>query len=768
MKAKQLFSWLLIASMTASLTACASTDSTESTTQQTVPTVETTVSETVSPAGPQSYTSSAKGFGGDVTVTITMDNGQITEIAVDGPDESAGIGSRAVEAMPQMILDAQSADVDNVSGATVSSTAIRTAAQAAINQANGITVSDVTMTPGTYTASAIGYGGKITVHVTVSETAIEDIVVDDSERIEMALTVPGKNSYTHYDEAPQIFQTVQTALPERILAAQSVNVDAICGATASSQGVMTAVKDALTQAGADLSLMFTAEPAQSTAVETYDADIIVVGGGTAGTMAAARATENGAKVVLIEKSGRIGGTGSISSGPACLENDMQLEVGMQFNVEGFIAEWGKQTHYTGNTSLFTKFINNTADTVDWLASKGFEWELPSNAVVNNSATNFSAYWVLWVPYHYSVNTMTVYNYFEKLVSDVDTILYETTAEELITDESGAVIGVKATKWDGTEVIVNAKSVIVSTGGIAGSDELMEKYNGGKDYLILGLTQNTGDGLRMMTEVGAAEKNIGGACTHVVGLKNVPQGFDDYDTAIPYTLAISATMLKVNQQGTRFMDENGMKLSLTQACNTMFAQGDYYWTLVSEKQLAELKESGLAGTGITSTPGGTSFTYEPLPIDYAMTNIETVLDAGVETGMCVKADSLEELSAFMDTQYDILSYNVSLYNEYCEAGEDLLFHKDATLLDTVGEENQTWYAIKTYPSIYSALGGVATDEFMRVLDTDGQIIPGLYAAGIDAIGNILDGVAYTDLMGIAVGWGFNSGKFAADHASAALK
>ena len=181
------------------------------------------------------YEATAAGFGGDVKVTMTFDGDRIIAVEAEGPSETAGIGSRAIEQLPDAILEAQSADVDGIAGATFTSKAIRLAAQECIDQAKGVTEEvTVKMVPGTYVGQGIGFRISIplTVSVTVSEDRIEEIVVDQVNTA---------------DTAAFIQTVIDTQLP-RMLEYQSVSVDAVSGATATGNAVRQAVEAALVQA----------------------------------------------------------------------------------------------------------------------------------------------------------------------------------------------------------------------------------------------------------------------------------------------------------------------------------------------------------------------------------------------------------------------------------------------------------------------------------------------------------------------------------------
>lgn len=259
---------------------------------------------------PGTYTATAAGFGGDVTVTVTVDESAITDVKVEGEDETPAIGGVAVANMPAAILAAGGSDVDATTGATVTSTAILTALDAALAQASGTDLA-AKMAPGTYTAQAYGFQqiSPITVTVTVDETSIQDIEFDGNL------------------DSVAMIRAVNTYLLPRIVENQSVGVDAITGATATSNAVLTAARDCLEQAlvaggssAAAITSFLTPEP-KVEAQKTIDVDVLVVGMGAAGISAATAAAEAQqaagvpVSVLAIEKSGRYGGTGAFTGEP---------------------------------------------------------------------------------------------------------------------------------------------------------------------------------------------------------------------------------------------------------------------------------------------------------------------------------------------------------------------------------------------------------------------------------------------------------------------
>lgn len=216
------------------------------------------------------YTSSADGFGGQITVTMSFDESSITDVTVDGPDETEGIGSNAVEQLPEKILEAQSADIDSISGCTVSSTAILAAAKDCIAQASGTASSG--FTAGTYTETVNGRNAAITVEVVLTDEEIQQVTV------------------TSHSETESVASVALERIPAAIVENQTTKVDNVTGATVTSNAIKQAVNNAITEAGGSTASL--PEEYAKPGEEIEDtADIIVVGGGGAGMAAATAALQ---------------------------------------------------------------------------------------------------------------------------------------------------------------------------------------------------------------------------------------------------------------------------------------------------------------------------------------------------------------------------------------------------------------------------------------------------------------------------------------------
>ncbi|MCI5958016.1 MAG: FAD-dependent oxidoreductase, partial [Clostridiales bacterium] len=235
-----------------------------------------------------------------VKVSVTVSESAITDLEIDVSGETAGLGTEVAQPMKDAILAAQSADVDGVSGATVSSDAVKAAVQKCLDEASGAAAWDGSYTAGTYTATATGRNGALTLEVTFSESAITDVKVTD------------------HKETFGLGYGVSTApidmLPGQIVASQSLAVDAVTSATVTSNAIKQAVADCVAQAGGDAeALKAVAEQAKAEDA-AYEADVVIVGAGAAGLAAANTALEAGANVLVLEKAGVTGGSTVRSGG----------------------------------------------------------------------------------------------------------------------------------------------------------------------------------------------------------------------------------------------------------------------------------------------------------------------------------------------------------------------------------------------------------------------------------------------------------------------
>lgn len=666
-------------------------------------------------AAVQEFSSTSKGYGGDVQVTLSVEGEKIISIKAEGEKETKDIGGKALEELPKKILEANALDVDTISGATTTSNAILTAAKSAYAKATGKEVKEG-FKPGTYEGEAYGHGSTIRVSVKVDEDKIEAIDVLSQK------------------ETPILYDAAESKVVSAILEKQSLEVDGVTGVTVSSKAIVSAVANALTDAVEDpMTLYKKVETATSEKLEIKkEADVVVVGGGGAGLVAAISAAEEGASVIVVEKAEFLGGNlavfGGIYNSPDAEKQDsLDMSEGEISMIEEAISatpenddhaqamaavkadyeEWkangskglfdseswfGLQTWNSGD-----KVANKTlVDTMATLADDGFNWLKEIGVEFTDSITQGAG--SLYRRTHGAVKpngSGFIDAYVEKLESfgDQVEIMMLTEAEEFIMD-GNSVVGVKAIDKDGNTILLSADNgVVLSTGGFAGNVELRQKYAEGEKWENLGesvLTTNlnpiTGDGIVMSEKIGAQFVDM-----EHIQLLHLGNPFTGSTTGvIPYKGRSAEEVIFVNAEGNRFIAEDERRDVI---CNAILKQeGAFYWMIHDSKNIDPKSD---------------------------------VVESYIKGKYLYRADTLDELAELIEIPAENLKKSVKLYNEAVTSGVDELTGR--RLLEVAIEEGP-FFAAKRVPSAHHTMGGVKIDENAQVFDQSGSIIPGLFAAG----------------------------------------
>lgn len=559
---------------------------------------------------------------------------------------------------------------------------------------------------GTFTGvgdSDIGGAGSIEVSVTVDEngavTAVEVTKNGDTEGI----------------STPAVEQ-----IPGLIVEMQSANVDAVSGATKTSEAIMAAVLDAVKKAGLDEAAWTEKKEKVVERAEDVEltADVVIIGAGGAGLAAAVQANQNGSSVIVLEKMGKVGGNTILAGGALNAVND-RSEQAISYNDS---VQWHYQQtlsggDYQGDPVLVHTLVSNAWDGVQWLMDLGMEFQ-------DETAGLFTVTGGLWPRAHKPVEPLgtgffTTYTKYIDSHENVDVML-NTKAEELTVGEDGRVNGVIATGETGNTVTVHAnKGVIMATGGFAKSVELRQAFNCqwadlGADIRSTNHEGATGDGIKMMQKLGADFVQMG-------NIQLLPLGD-------PKTGSLSGniehdveTRVFVNKEGLRFVDEGGRRDDMT---NALFAQTDTTMFIVMD-----------------------SDTY---PTGDELNNFGETANQLVEAGRAYKADTLEELAEKIGVPADALVSSITEYNRHAKGG-DLEGQPDEFGRTLYGTPIDTapFYAAARVPTVHHTMGGVHINEFCQVINENGAVIPGLYAAGEVTGGihgtNRLGGNALTDTV-----------------------
>ena len=482
------------------------------------------------------------------------------------------------------------------------------------------------------------------------------------------------------NETPGIGSVAVEQLPGAIVAANSIAVDGIAGATVTSNAIKDAIKQALADAGIDAAPFEVAPEAAAAAektAETLDCDVVIVGAGGAGLTAAVRATQAGAKVLVLEKMPFVGGNSlKASGGMNCADTKFQAALDItDSGVPEFIEDTMNGGHGINDLALVTTMAENSAEAVDWLESIGAP--LPKVA-----ATGGTVHKYLHSPEDGNpVGEYLVAKLDEEAKKNGIEVMLNTTATEILMD-GGAAVGVKANDA-AHEYTINAKAVVLATGGFGATFDLMCSFN---PSLANAVTTNhpgaTGDGILMAEAVGAATVDMDQIQLH-------PTVYQATSMLVSEKMRSLGAIL-VNQNGVRFTNDLATRDAVSNA--ELQQPGGYAW-IIFDQNLVDNNKSAAK--------------Y-------------------IEQGMAVTGDTYEALAEAMNVDAEAFVKTMETWNEAVATGVDAEFGRnngmDADL------STAPFYAIQIAPGIHHTMGGVKIDTATRVIDTEGQPIPGLFAAG----------------------------------------
>ena len=563
-------------------------------------------------------------------------------------------------------------------------------------------------TPGTYTGTAAGKNGDVKVEVTFSANAIDSVKV------------------VEHSETPSISDGAIENIPTAIVEHQSLAVDTVSGATVTSEAILNAVADAVAQAGGDVEALKNAavESGEKEAKE-LSADAVVVGGGGAGMAAATRLAQLGKSVILVEKSGFLGGAISVSGGnQVVMGSQLQVDNGVSDDsVESMVADFEANGANKNNKEILTLFAENVGATTDWLvASCGITYEEGLHQLGEYSHNRELAY------------TGGGAGFAEAMRKAVDEagvqVLLNTKAESLITD-NGAVVGVKASSSD-ADYTITAGSVVMATGGYGANKDMLTDEM--KSALYYGPASSTGEGIQMAQAVGAQTANMEYG-------KRYPNGIEVSEGMAKSTIAgniVGWTMsaILVNKDGNRVVNEKASNRTILEE-ELKQEGGELY--LLMDAETFEAWKAKLAPAGISDA------------------DIEKYLEAnGTTTPVFAHGETLEEAAAAAGINADNLKATVEKYNSFVAKGSDDDFGRAADYLTkTIGEG--PYYIVEQKPRFATTMGGLVINTSMQVLNESGEPITGLYAAGEDC-GQVMGDDSPS---GANNAWALTSGKLAAE-------
>lgn len=535
-------------------------------------------------------------------------------------------------------------------------------------------------TAGTYPVTVNGRNGEMTIEVTFTDSAIEHVAV------------------TAHQETAGISDAAIEQIPEAIVNNQSLAVDAIAGATITSDAIIEAVALAVEQAGGDVGALQTAAERQtSTETVTMAADVVVVGAGGGGLTAAVSLAQQGISVALLEKMSFPGGATVTCGGGLTVAATAELkELGEHDDpsvLEAYVAEHGNNLNIPELTHIFAY---ESGPAVDYLRGLGVEITYSSEPSPRSNPS-----YALYSMNNGGAGFIATISEIAKQTENLQYML-STDVKELLTDESGAVTGVRALAADGTTYVISAKAVVLATGSYSGNDDIVSTYYL-PDTINTAPVYLTADGILMAQEVGAA-------VNHLEWVEVSPAGIATSEHAGTYTssqASITSTTgsIIVNQSGVRVMNEEA---SSAEQIEVYKAQENHaVYLVMNQNGYDQLK-----GAGINF--GHVFFTAEDVDGWLAQDSIYPIM---------VKGDTAAEAAEAAGIDGAALTETIARYNEIVAAGEDTDFGH------TVSEPIEgPIYILELRLRHSKALGGLIADENLQILDTDGNPIPNLYGVG----------------------------------------
>ena len=569
-------------------------------------------------------------------------------------------------------------------------------------------------TAGTYTGRADGRNGEITVDVTFSEDAITDIVVKD------------------HQETAGIADAAINDLPGEIVASQSLAVDVKSGATFTSEGIVNAVADAVAQAGGDADALRAVPVEKELSTETIEmtTDVVVVGGGAAGMAATVRLEQLGKNVILLEKASFLGGAISVSGGnQVVMGSKLQAEAGVtDDSVDSMVEDFMKNGANLNVPELLNLYAENVGETTDWLNEDcgiAFDMEGGLHQLGEYSHNRELAYVGGGAGFAASMR--------EAVEKSGATVLLSTRAQSLNV-EDGKVTGVTAQANEGTTYVITAENVILATGGYGASDTLLSDELA--SALYYGPSTSTGDGVIMATADG-----INAATRLMEYGKRYPNGVEVSKGIAKSTIAGNITgwtmsAILVNAEGERVVNEKASNRTILEA---ELAQTGSELFLLMDSETFNVWKTKLAAAGLT----------EETIDGYVAAN-------GTTTPVFAHGDTLEEVAAAAGVNGENLVKTVERYNGFVAAGNDEDFGRSADYM-TMAIGDGPYYLVEQKPRFATTMGGLVVNASLQVENTDGDVIPGLYAAG-----EVVGGVMGDDSpSGANNGWALTAGKLAAE-------
>ncbi|MDO5531942.1 FAD-dependent oxidoreductase [Sutterella sp.] len=471
--------------------------------------------------------------------------------------------------------------------------------------------------------------------------------------------------------------------------------------------------------------------------QVINADVIVVGAGAGGTVAAVGAVEGGKKTVLLEKNAFPGGNGMFMEGSYAVGSSVQKAAGVKLTEEESFNTIMNYHHWKSNAPLVRRFVSESKYTIDWIQDHGVKFE----EVTSMWPEKREAKDLTWHIYPGKHGSSLIKRMTEIFKEKGGTLLTQTPGKELLMKD-GRVAGVVAYNKDGDKITINAPNVILATGGYLENDEMVKKY-GAIPAEPNGALGHTGDGINMAFSAGAVPDGMGlivynGAFMPVKGeaLCEGPNG--------QLRALFRQGFLNVNHVGDRFFNEEKTR-EWPFSSNAIQREGEVF-VVFDADTAKELKTTGyLVQCGLYIRAGHPADKFDQL------------IAENEKVGNAFTGNTIEEVAKKAGMDPKKLAHAAKKMTEYTKKGHDDQFGKDPKFLRKV--EKAPFYIVRGKLHALSSGNGVKVTEFMEVVDKNDRVIPGLFAIGHDAGGFYGDSYDLKAGEGSASAFAINGGRIA---------
>ena len=468
----------------------------------------------------------------------------------------------------------------------------------------------------------------------------------------------------------------------------------------------------------------------------YETQICVIAAGPAGLAAAVQAAEDGAEVLVLEKSTTVGGAANMGMGPLGIGTKYQKRMMDTVTVEEAFSMFMEYTHYNIDARVLRRYFGMSAETIEWLEDMGVEFEGAYRYFPKSKRTWHIVKTDSGIgPRAASFMNKALYERAQELGVE---FLFETPAKKIVM-EDGKVAGVLATDKDGNEVEVSCKAAVIATGGCGCNPEMIFEETGfkwGEDMYNFAIPGIVGDGLKMAWEAGVDHVPV--RVEQAAGML----GLDELPPSVKNIMA--QPNLLVNMKGKRIMNEDHMQNSTFLSNVCCHQPGRCAISIIDSSIARYYIKNGIDNINMVIP--------DPDVSDF-MDGVKMAVDTGNE-GLFM-ADSIEELAEKIGIDPEVLEETVDEYNDYCDTGDEEFFKPKQFMRPIV---KAPFYAAKFVPGGYGTVGGIRIDENCAACDKNFDPIPGLYAAGADAC-NLYDDSYMFLIPGNSMGWAVNSGRIA---------